>query len=195
MKSPLNFIVKIDSTTNDKMKTDSGMELYIDTRFNEFDHRTTEGEVLAVPEKRDTPVEVGDTLYFHHHVVLNGGMPISELDKWYMVIYNPHNAAYNQAIAYKSKKTGKVNSIKGWCLLEPDQEDRERPVESEIEVVRLKETPVTTGVVSFPSKELDDLGVSDGDVVGFKKNRDYRIKIEDKEYYRVAVTELLYKLQ
>ena len=194
MKSPLNFIVKIDSTTNDKMKTDSGLELYIDTRFNEFDHRTTEGEVLAVPEKRDTPVEVGDTLYFHHHVVLNGGMPISELDKWYMVIYNPHNAAYNQAIAYKSKKTGKVNSIKGWCLLEPDQEDRERPVESEIEVVKLKETPVTTGVVSFPSKELDDLGVSDGDVVGFKKNRDYRIKINEKEYYRVAVTELLYKI-
>ena len=177
------------------MKTDSGLELYIDTKFNnEFDHRTTEGEVLAVPEKEDTPVEVGDTLYFHHHVVLNGGMPISELDKWYMVIYNPHNAPYNQAIAYKSKKTGKVNSIKGWCLLEPDQEDRERPVESEIEVVKLKETPVTTGVVSFPSKELDDLGVSDGDVVGFKKNRDYRIKINEKEYYRVAVTELLYKI-
>jgi|TARA_R100000030_G_scaffold99763_1_gene91369 co-chaperonin GroES (HSP10) len=194
MKSPLNFIVKIDSTTNDKMKTDSGLELYIDTKFNEFDHRTTEGEVLAVPEKMDTPVEVGDTLYFHHHVVLNGGMPISELDKWYMVIYNPYSAAHNQAIAYKSKKTGEVNAIKGWCLLEPDQEDREGPVESEIEVVKLKETPVTTGVVSFPSKELHDLGVSDGDVVGFKKNRDYRIKIEGKEYYRVAITELLYRL-
>ena len=194
MKSPLNFIVKIDSTTNNKMKTDSGLELYVDTRFNEFDHRTTEGEVLAVPEKRDTPVEVGDTLYFHHHVVLNGGMPISELDKWYMVIYNPHSAAYNQAIAYKSKKTGKINAIKGWCLLEPDQEDRERPIESELEIVRLKKSSVTTGVVSFPSKELDDLGVSDGDVVGFKKNRDYRIKINEKEYYRVAVTELLYKI-
>ena len=194
MKSPLNFIVKIDSTTNNKMKTESGLELYVDTKFNEFDHRTTEGEVLAVPEKRDTPVEVGDTLYFHHHVVLNGGMPISELDKWYMVIYNPHQAAYNQAIAYKSKKTGKVNPIKGWCLLEPDQEDRERPIESKLEIVKLKKSPVTTGVVSFPSKELDDIGVSDGDVVGFKKNRDYRIKNNEKEYYRVAVTELLYKI-
>ena len=194
MKSPLNFIVKIDSTTNNKMKTESGLELYVDTKFNEFDHRTTEGEVLAVPEKRDTPVEVGDTLYFHHHVVLDGGMPISELDKWYMVIYNPHQAAYNQAIAYKSKKTGKVNPIKGWCLLEPDEEDRARRVESKIEVVKQNENPVTTGVVSFPSKELDDIGVSDGDVVGFKKNRDYRIKINEKEYYRVAVTELLYKI-
>jgi co-chaperonin GroES (HSP10) len=194
MKSINNFIVKIQNTTNDTMKTDSGLELYIDTRFNEFDHRTTEGEVLAVPNNRETPVEVGDTLYFHHHVVVDGGMPISELDKWYMVIYNPIHAAYNQAIAYKSKNTGEIQSIKGWCLLEPHDKNDQGPEEGTIEVVKLKEDPVTTGVVSFPSEELDDLGVSDGDVVGFKKNRDYRIKIDEKEYYRVAVTELLYKL-
>ena len=45
------------------MKTDSPLELYIDTKFNEFDHRTTESEVLAVPEKRDTPVEVSFPIY------------------------------------------------------------------------------------------------------------------------------------
>lgn len=194
MKSINNFIVKIEQTTQDTIKTESGLELYIDTRFDEFKHRTTEGEVLAVPDKSKTDVQVGDTLYFHHHVVVDGGMPINELEKWYMVIYNPHHAAYNQAIAYKSKKTGKINSIKGWALLEPDEKDDPGPKEGAIEVVKLKEDPVTTGVVSFPSKELDELGVSDGDVVGFKKNRDYRIKIDEKEYYRVAVTELLYRV-
>lgn len=194
MKSINNFIVKVESTTNNKLKTKSGLELHIDTKFDEFQHRTTEGEVLAVPNNRETPVEVGDTLYFHHHVVVDGGMPISELDKWYMVIYNPHRAAYNQAIAFRSKKTGKINSITGWALLEPDEKNDPGPQESSIEVVKLKENPVTTGVVSFSSKELDELGVSDGDVVGFKKGRDYRIKINGKEYYRVAVTELLYRI-
>ena len=61
-------------------------------------------------------------------------------------------------------------------------------------MVSLEEKPVTQGVVSFQTPELDEIGVSDGDVVGFKKNRDYRIKIDGKEYYRVAVTELLYKV-
>ena len=195
MKSINNFIVKIESTTQDKIKTNSGLELYVDTKFNEFEYRTTEGEVLAVPNNRETPVEVGDTLYFHHHVVVDGGMPINELDKWYMVIYNPHNAAYNQAIAFKSKRTGKVHSIKGWALLDPPEKEEEKEVEdNQIKIVKLKENPVTTGVVSFPSEELYEIGVSNGDVVGFKKNRDYRIKIDGKEYFRVAVTELLYKL-
>ena len=32
-----------------------------------------------------------------------------------------------------------------------------------------------------------------GDVVGFKENRDYRITIDGKEYYRTRVEDLLYK--
>lgn len=193
MKSINNFIVKVESITNDRIKTNSGLDLYIDTKFDEFQHRTTEGEVLAVPSNRETPVEVGDTLYFHHHVVIDGSPPINEIDKWYTVIYNPHHAAYNQAIAFKSKKTGKINSIQGWALLDPPEE-KKKEEEGLIKVVNLKEKPITTGVVSFSSKELDEIGVSHGDVVGFKKNRDYRIKINGEEYFRVAVTELLYKI-
>ena len=63
-----------------------------------------------------------------------------------------------------------------------------------IELVELEERPVRQGVVSFDSPGLESLGVRKGDTVGFKKNRDYRIRIDGKEYYRVALTELLYKV-
>ena len=42
MKTYNLFIVKLDKTMNDTIKTDSGLELYIDTRFDEFEHRVTE---------------------------------------------------------------------------------------------------------------------------------------------------------
>jgi hypothetical protein len=48
------FVVKLEKTLNDTIKTDSGLELYIDTRFNEFENRITEGPVVAVPFKHDT---------------------------------------------------------------------------------------------------------------------------------------------
>ena len=191
MKTLDKFIVEIEKELQDTITTSSGMELYIDTRFNEFERRTTEGKILAAPLKYNTGAKAGDTLYFHHHVVIHGGSPLVKEDNQYVVSYDHYHAAANQAIAFKNKDG--ISPIKGWCLLEPVDEDD--PGHSGlVEVVSLQEKPVTQGVVSFNTPELEELGVSDGDVVGFKKDRDYRIEIDGKEYYRVAVTELLYKL-
>jgi len=194
MKSLEHFIVEIEKELQDTIKTESGLELYIDTKFDEFQHRTTEGKILATPAKYNTGAKAGDTVYFHHHVVINGGSPLCKEDNQYVVNYNDEHAAANQAIAYKDSSTGKICPIKGWSLLEPIAQDDSGPEESVIHLVELEEKAVTQGVVSFDTSELDELGVSSGDTVGFKKNRDYRIKIDGKEYYRVAVSELLYKV-
>ena len=74
------FVVELKKLVNDTITTDSGLELYIDNRFNEFKNRTTEGPVVATPFKYDTGVEVGDTLYFHHLVVINDGQPLTGED-------------------------------------------------------------------------------------------------------------------
>jgi len=194
MKSLEHFIVEIDKELQDTIKTESGLELYIDTKFDEFQHRTTEGKILAAPAKYDTGAKAGDTIYFHHHVVINGGSPLCKEDNQYIVNYNHEHASANQAIAYKDSSTSEIHPIKGWSLLEPVDEDDSRSEGSVIEVVEIQERPVLKGVVSFDTSELDELGVSSGDTVGFKKNRDYRIRIDGKEYYRVAVSELLYKV-
>tara|TARA_R100001440_G_scaffold71944_1_gene95309 strand:- start:8053 stop:8628 length:576 start_codon:yes stop_codon:yes gene_type:complete len=191
MKSLTHFIVEIDNPLQDTITTDSGLELYVDTKYNEFEHRTTEGKILATPLRYETGAKAGDSLYFHHHVVINGGSPLCKEDNQYVVKYDDDHASANQAIAYQSE--GVVYPIKGWCLLEPVEED-DTGHSGLIELVSLQEKPVTQGVVSFDTPELEEIGVSHGDVVGFKKNRDYRIKINGTEYYRVAVTELLYKV-
>ena len=187
------FVVRIDERTKETIKTESGLELYIDTKFNEFKHRTTEGEVVAVPHKYETGVEPGDTLYFHHLVVINEGQPLTGEDKNYTVKYSPDITINNQAIAYKSKRTSEVKTLAGWSLLEPDKKDDPGP-EGTIKVVTFKEDPVLTGIVSFDSPELRELGVKKGDVVGFQKNMDYRIVIDGKEYYRIPYERLLYRV-
>jgi len=186
------FVVRIDSKTKDVIKTESGLELHIDTKFNEFKHRTTEGEVTAVPCKHETGVSPGDTLYFHHLVVLNDGQPLTGEDKSYIVKYSTDAAINNQAIAFKSKKTGEVNPLCGWSLLESCEEDPDRP-DTDLELVSFKEDPVLKGMVSFDTEYLKEIGVSKGDIVGFAKNMDYRISIDGKEYYRVPTDRLIYK--
>jgi co-chaperonin GroES (HSP10) len=185
------FVVELEKRLNDTITTNSGLELYIDTRFNEFESRVTEGPVVSVPFKHDTGVEVGDTLYFHHLVVVNDGQPLTGEDNHYLVRFDPEHTVNNQAIAYKSAKTGEIHPLAGWSLLEGVEEKEEKESDL-IEVIKLKEKPVTKGMVAFQAPWVEELGLKVGDVVGFKKNMDYRIKIDGTEYYRVRAEDLMY---
>jgi co-chaperonin GroES (HSP10) len=190
MKTFNLFVVELKKKLHDTITTDSGLELYIDNRFKEFENRVTEGPVVAVPFKYNTGVEVGDTLYFHHLVVLNEGQILTEKDNTYIVRYDPEFAVNNQAIAYKSQKDGEIRCLAGWCLLEAIEEEEDD--NGIIEVVSLKEKLPTTGKVAYMCDEAEYLGIEPGDIVGFKENRDYRIKIDGVEYYRTRAEDLMY---
>ena len=184
------FVVELEKLTNDTITTDSGLELYVDTKYNEFEHRVTEGPVVAVPFKYDTGVSVGDTLYFHHLVVMNEGQPLTGEDDHYLVRYTPEHTVNNQAIAYKNKE-GEISPLGGWVLLTPVEEDAPTQ-DSSIEVVSFSTPTVTKGRLAFSTKETQDLSIKEGDVVGFPVNRDYSIVIDGQEYYRVRNEDLLY---
>ena len=187
------FVVELKKLVNDTITTDSGLELYIDSKHDdmgEFNYRVTEGPVVASPFKYDTGVRVGDTLYFHHLVVMQGGQVLTGVDDHYIVKYNPE-AISNQAIAYKCQDTGEIKPLTGWSLLEPVEEE-DKTKSDVIEIVQLKEKLPTKGRVAFTSSGIEEIGLKVGDVVGFKENRDYRIHIDGKEYYRTRIEDLLY---
>jgi len=192
MKTFNLFVVELEKTIDDTITTSGGLELYVDNRFNEFENRITEGPVVAVPFKYETGVKPGDTLYFHHLVVINEGQPLTGDDNHYLVRYDEDHAINNQAIAFKDSDTGDVHPLAGWSLLEAVEEEEVQ--ESEIiEVIKLDKKLPTRGRVAFSSSGIEEIGLSVGDVVGFKENRDYRITIDGKEYYRTRVEDLLYK--
>ena len=80
MESMLGFVVEIPKRLNDTVDLGNGVEIFMETKFDQFRHRTTSGKVVALPARHKTPVKVGDTLYFHHLVVINGGTPLPGFD-------------------------------------------------------------------------------------------------------------------
>ena len=193
MKTLDLFVVELDKQIKDTITTDGGLELYVDSKFNEFKHRVTEGPVVCSPLKHDTGVEPGDTLYFHHLVVLNEGQVLTGHEKHFLVRYDAKHTINNQAIAYKSAKSGHIYTLGGWALLTPVEEGPDPGEQSDlIEVVKLTESPVRKARIAFDAPWLEELGVSCGDVVGIKKNRDYEITIDGVKYFRVRVEDILY---
>jgi co-chaperonin GroES (HSP10) len=189
-----HFLVRIPKRFKDTINV-AGKELYLDSRFDEFNNRINHGEVVAVPRKYDTGVSVGDTLYFHHHVVVDKGQKFQYEDDAtdvYIVYYNPQDVRNSQAIAYKHGD--QVHEL-GWILLEPMEEKKEEPTSSGIILVSYEEKPKKEGRVAFANGFFDENGVVVGDVVGFLKNRDYEIEIDGKNYWRMRHDDIVYVRQ
>jgi|TARA_R110000796_G_scaffold27190_4_gene75213 hypothetical protein len=183
------FVVKLDKAFNDEVDF-NGDKIYMETKFDEFKHRVTQGPVVSTPFKYDTPVKPGDTLFFHHLVVMNGGQMLTGCDNHYMVAYDPNVPINSQAFAYRSYDSDTVHPLPGWSILSPDFP--EELISEMFDLVSYEEPLPTRGVVAFDSDELAELGVYVGDTVGFKENRDYRFKIDGDEFYRTRCQDLLY---
>ena len=191
MKAMNHFIVKLEKTLNDTMTTDTGIEIHVVNKFNEFEHRVMEGPVTAIPAKHETPVKVGDTLYFHHRVVLQEGQPLGTGENEYLVLYNPNTCVSNQAIAYKEEGSGDVHALGDWCLMTPVSEEDE--VTAEIIEIITKTKPAPKKARLWKGNNVTkELGVSEGDVIAINKNMDYSIKIDGQERFRVDPVDLLF---
>lgn len=192
MKSMLGFVVEIPKRLNDTVDLGNGVEIFIETKFDEFKHRTTSGKVVALPAKHKTPVNIGDTIYFHHLVVINGGTPLPGFEGCYTVRYDPNVATSSHAIAYTPQGSEEIIPLSKWCLLEAVEEEKEIDSNT-IEIVSLKEKEVSRAkIFKACSGSEEEYGVKSGDVVGIRNKSDYRIVINDKEYYRTRPEDMFY---
>ena len=189
MKTLDLFVVELEKPVHDEIVLQNGAKLFVDNKFNEFKWRVTEGPVVCAPLRHETGVEEGDTLYFHHLVVVNEGQVLTGHDNHYLVRYDPAQTTNNQAIAYKNKK-GVINTLAGWALIKPIFEEEESS--DLIETVKLQEATTTKGIVAFDAPYLEEAGVACGDIVVFRDNMQYKITIDETDYYRVRVQDLLY---
>ena len=211
MKPIRFFVVKVPKAVNDTIEI-AGQEMYLDTRFNEFAHRAFSGEVVGVPQRYKTGVSVGDTLYFHHHVLLGGNHMVygnqqfneakhkrgqfifEDKDLYYVGWdggYDPHSC---QAYAYKSKETGEVRLLGHWIFLVPAKQEDEL-TSKVLELVQNKKPYNQYGYVRYPSDRLEELGLKPGDKVFIQKNADYEMEIDGEKLYRVLLSHIYAQVQ
>tara|TARA_R110002124_G_scaffold282177_1_gene457125 strand:- start:104 stop:682 length:579 start_codon:yes stop_codon:yes gene_type:complete len=182
-----NFIVHVPETVKETKKI-GDVEIYIETKFNEFEHRVMEGEVVGIPEKYKTPVSVGDTLYFHHHVVITPQV-VDEKNKLYQVNFSPEGGHLTQSYVVKKKDTDEIIALNDWVFLDPIEP--EAKLKSDIiEIVSFEEVPNIKGKIMYASDKIKELGLKIGDVVWFTKNSDYEMQIDDKKLWRVLIQNL-----
>lgn len=180
-----DFLVKLPKKFKDTFKM-AGKEFYLESKFREFENRYCYGEVVAVPLKHETPVRVGDILYFHHHVVLDAR---AEIDKnLYLVRYSKTGGHGTQAYAYK--RDGHLRLFSDWVFVGIEKEEGEKTKSGIILLEPSVKKNVAT--VLYESDELDREGIKKGDKVYFANNADYEMELEGETVYRMRIDDILY---
>ena len=188
MKPLKDFIVYVPERVNETKKI-GDIEIYIDTKFNEFQHRVMHGEVMGVPQKYNTDVEVGDTLFFHHHVVITPQV-VDEKHHLYQVLFDPNGGFSSQAYAVKKKETGEVIALGDWVFLEPIRP--EEPLKSDILEIVSYDTPRNEkGKIKYASDKIKEHGLEVGDTVFFQQDADYEMLSDNQTLWRMLVQHLM----
>lgn len=188
MKPLHHFVVELPQKFKDTV-TVGGVELELVTKFNEFEHRFNHGHIVAAPVGFKDSSYVGQTLYFHHHVVMEQIYDIG--DNLYLVNYDPAGGYGNHAIAIEDE-TGNITMLGDWCLVLPPDEEEETTTDSGL-ILELKKEPKLEGELLALPRSAEWFGVGTGEVVGYRKNSQYKMELIDgTAVYRMRTTELMY---
>lgn len=185
MKSPTKFIIKLDKKFKDTVER-GNFKLELVSKFNEFENRFMEAEVVSTPIRFNTDIKPGDTLFFHHNIILSDYFHIQ--DNLYQVPYEPNGMRSNLAIAFKNEDG--INMIDHWVFLEP-MESSLRITSNIVEIVQ-DDVQNNRGRIKYGSPALEEMGLYPGDVVYFSKNSDYEMEIEGEKVWRMLTTDLEY---
>lgn len=176
MKSLYNYIISTNDRYNNKTSVD-GKELILNTEITERDYEFVNriGTVISTPINIKTPIKKGDQVIIHHNV----------FRRWYDIRGNEKNSAAfineNEYIVspdeiFAYKRNNKWHCFDKFCFVKPLKSNSKWNV--------LKEKKLL-GKLVYSNNYLESLGVSCGDIVGFKPNSEYEFNIENKKLYRI----------
>lgn len=182
MRGIAHYLIYLPQITKNEIHLDDGTILYLDASFNPVENRIPKAKVLAIPEHFDTPVQVGDYLYFHHNVVRNEKFYVDKTT--YAVPADPADP-----LCYAYERDGKVEMLYDYMFLTPGEEN----VDSERSgiALNLKKDSVREGTIRYANREqLDKLHAEIGDRVNFRRFRNAKYDIHGEQLFRVKVKDI-----
>lgn len=179
MQSPHSFIVRpVKGRRYDNIKDIGGIDFI--TSVSKEDHKASNrhAEVVSTPVNYSGDIKKGDVLLVHHNVFKfyfdmkgreKSGKSFFKDDLFF--IDNDQFFLYN--------KKGKWYGHDKYCFVKPVPKK-----DFYLKGVGVKEEPLH-GVIKYSNKQLEQLGVHEGDEVCFTPNSEYEFYVDEEKLYRM----------
>lgn len=185
-----HFVVDVPESIKGNISTNSGFNLLLSSVSTEdyFKNRISKGVVTSLPLLYKTPVQIGDTIWFHHNVTFNKNNLIYYDQTLYKAQYTPHHNVDNLVYLYKNKK-GEYNALNNWLFVEPYK--LPNYYKGNLYLNGLERINTTIGKLVYINDTAKELGLQKDQIVAFSKNRDYKIEVDGKTLWRMRNNDVL----
>tara|TARA_R110002012_G_scaffold318253_1_gene536222 strand:+ start:1790 stop:2704 length:915 start_codon:yes stop_codon:yes gene_type:complete len=179
------------------------------TQFNEFDNRNAYGEVVACGNYND--VNVGDTVWFHHNIVMNqtNSMTMAKTNKnashkyrldadknLFLVPYSEDEMSLNcMAYLKQDANTKEYKALNAFVFGKPVEKE-ELEERSGLIIRNQHEYGFALECsVEYVSDYSKTFGIKEGDVVGVTNNADYKMDVNGEDLWRFPYYSIAYILR
>ncbi len=173
------FMVRARLEDEGRIKIANGVDIIIDPGFNPYRYAVQVGEIAHCPKKIDADfiydfeLFPGDQIWFHHFCVSQDTAQVVDGEILYAIRYSQ---------IYCVVRNGIIIPCQDYVFLTPVLEDESNCKTKSGLWIKSTQDPIPLiGKVEFTSKKADDIKV--GDIVKFRKDSDYDLKINGTLYY------------
>lgn len=181
MKSPNYFIITPkDNKRYNNTKKVGDVDLVISNSIEDGHDTNREGVVVETPIGYQGDVKKGDTLIVHHNT-----FRLMRNQRREMVNSMKHikdDLFYTEDYYLRIDKDGNKSSRFPYVFLKPIVQD---------DFIHGNREQDNIGELVFDNKELNDLGLVNGNRYTFKEFKNATYKIDDEVYFRMKYTDLL----
>tara|TARA_R100000951_G_scaffold116142_2_gene126700 strand:+ start:1045 stop:1623 length:579 start_codon:yes stop_codon:yes gene_type:complete len=184
MQSLYNYIIYSENRYNNSTTVED-KELILNTEISERDYMYTNriGKVISLPALLNSELKKEDEVILHHNVFRRWiDIRGKEKNSSSFIDENQFLVSPDQIYAYK--RNGKWKCLSNYCFVKPIEDDSKWSV--------LKEKQLS-GELVYSNSNLEAIGVSKGDVVGFTPDSEYEFNIDGQKLYRVLSNQITIK--
>ena len=185
MKSLYDFIVKpIGDKYNNEIKV-GDKNLVVNTQLEACKFINREAEVIATPLAFNTNIKKGDTIIIHQNVFrtfydTRGVKKVSR--SWFKE--DLYFVSLDQIYLYKHNNHW--NTFNDRCFIQPIKNNDDKIVDKEEKI---------KGILKYGNPYLKNLDINEGDLVGFRPNREWQFLIDGKRLYCMKSNDIVIKYE
>ena len=185
MNSIYQFIIKpIGERYNNKINVNN-KELIINSSISDHKFINRTAEVVSIPLGIKTPIKKGDNVIVHHNLFRRYyNMKGKSVNSSKFFKEDLYFASSSQLYLYK--RNDKWITNENFCFVKPVFEN------NDFKDQKLKKN---IGILKYGNSSLEALGITPGDLVGIRSNREFEFVVDEQLLYCMESNDILIKYE